>query len=372
LILMSLKILSKLSVKKFPHSMKYITIRTPKAVRKIGPHEPVFIIAELSGNHNQSYAKAEKLIDAAAKAGVDAIKLQTYTADTLTIDSDKKYFCITSGKWKGQTLYQLYQKAYTPWEWQPRLKKYAEKKGLVLFSTPFDVSAVDFLEKMRVSLYKVSSFEIGDIPLLKRIGTTKKPVIISRGMASVSEITLAVKALKASGAPQVAVLHCISSYPAEPEEMNLATIPDITKKFNVISGLSDHTIGTSSAIAGVALGASIIEKHITLKRSDGGPDAAFSLEPQEYTELVAAIRDTEKAIGLPSYQIGKKESQNFAFRKSIFVIKDIPKGSLFTKENIKIIRPGQGLPPKYWERILGKQSKRSINRGTPLNRRDVG
>lgn len=348
--------------------MKYIEIATPKGKRKIGPEQPVFIVAEMSGNHNHDIRRAYKIIDAAAAAGADAVKLQTYTADTLTIDSDKKWFQVkVNDAWKNQTLHSLYQKAYTPWEWQPKLKQYAESKGLLLFSTPFDNTAVDFLEKMKVSLYKVASFEIADIPLLKRIGKTKKPVIISRGLASLNDIKLAIKTLKANGAPAVAVLHCVSSYPALPEQMNLATIPDIGKKFKVVSGLSDHTLDITVSLTAVALGAAIIEKHFTLKRTDGGPDAGFSLEPAELKKLVLTVREIEQAIGKPTYKIGKKEKENIVFRRSLFAVKDIKRGEKFTVRNLRSIRPGYGLAPKYYDQILGKSARKDIAAGTPLS-----
>lgn len=343
-------------------------IRTPKGMRKIGPNEPVFVIVEMSGNHNQDIKRAYEIIDAAAEAGADAIKLQTYTADTITIDCDKKYFQVkVNDAWKGQTLHSLYKKAFTPWDWQPKLKKYAEKKGLVLFSTPFDNTAVDFLEKMNVALYKVASFEVVDIPLLERIGKTKKPVIMSRGMASKGELELAVKTLKKNGCPEIAVLHCVSSYPAKPEEMNLATIPDIRKKFRIISGLSDHTLGQEISIASVALGASIIEKHLTLRRANGGPDAGFSLEPDELKELIKSIREIESAIGIPTYRAGKKELENVIFRKSLFVVKNIKKGDNFTTENIRSIRPGHGLKPKYYHKVIGQRATINIEKGEPLD-----
>lgn len=348
--------------------MQYIEIKTPKGKRKIGPGQPVFIVAEMSGNHNQSFARARKIIDAAASAGADAVKLQTYTADTLTINSNKKWFQVkVNDAWKGQSLYSLYKKAYTPWDWQPKLKKYAEQKGMVVFSTPFDSTAVDFLEKMNVALYKVASFEIGDIALLKRIGRTKKPVIISRGLASLDDIKLAIKTLKANGAPAVAVLHCVSSYPAAPEQMNLATIPDIAKKFKVVAGLSDHTLGITMPIAAVALGAGIIEKHFTLKRAEGGPDADFSLEPAEFKQMVLAMRDAAKALGKPTYQVGKKEAANIVFRRSLFVVQGIKRGENFTVQNVRSIRPGYGLAPKYYEQIIGKIAASDISSGTPLN-----
>ena len=350
--------------------MDQITVKFSKGKIKIGKDQPVFVVAEISGNHNKSLARAKKIIDAAKAAGVDAIKLQTYTPDTLTIDSNNKYFRVkTNNDWKGQTLYQLYKKAYTPWSWQLKLKQYAEKRGMVLFSTPFDPSAVDFLEKMNIPLYKVASFEIGDIPLLERIGKTKKPVIISRGLASGLDIKLAIKTLKKNGCPQLAVLHCVSSYPAEIEQMNLATIPDIIKKYKVVSGLSDHSLGNIASVAATALGASIIEKHITLKRSDGGPDSSFSLEPNEFKEMVDLIRKVSLAIGKPTYKVDKKESQSVIFKKSIFVISDITKGELFNKKNVRVIRPGNGLAPKHYKSVLGKRAVCNIDKGTPLIRK---
>jgi len=334
--------------------------------RKIGPGQPTFIVAEISGNHNKSYRKAVQIIDAAIAAGVDAIKLQTYTPDTLTINSDKKWFRISQGPWKGKTLYELYQKAYTPWEWQARLKKHAASRGVLLFSTPFDESAVDFLQGLRVPAYKVASFEIVDIGLLKKIAQTKKPVIISRGLASLSEIRLAIRTLRRFGTKQIAVLHCISDYPADPKDMNLATIADLRKRFLVVSGLSDHTVGTTTAIAAVALGASIIEKHVTWKRSEGGPDAAFSLEPQELRELVQAVREVEQAIGQPNYMVSKREEKNKIFRRSLFVVKDMKRGEVFNKKNLRSIRPGYGLPIKNLDKVLGRRATQAIPAGTPL------
>jgi len=349
-------------------NMENITIKTPKGKRKIGSGNPTFIIAEMSGNHNQEIKRAYKIIDAAAYAGADAIKLQTYTPDTITINCDKKYFQVKVNKaWKGQTLYNLYKKVYTPWEWQPKLKKYAEKKGLVCFSTPFDNTAVDFLEKMKVSLYKVASFEVIDIPLLKKISKIRKPVIMSRGMASLDEIKLAIKTLKNNGCPAVAILHCVSSYPAKAEEMNLATIPDLAKKLKTIVGLSDHNLNSAITIASVALGAKIIEKHLTLARADGGADAAFSLEPDEFKIMVEGVRQVEIAIGKPSYGAGIKESGNVIFRKSLFVVGNIKKGEKFTEKNVKSIRPGHGLEPKYYDKILGKTAKMDIEKGTSLS-----
>lgn len=343
-----------------------IKIKTPRGQRLIGPGQPCFIIAEMSGNHNQSIKRAYEIIDAAVDAGVDAVKLQTYTADTLTIDSDKKWFKITKGPWKGKTLYELYQSAYTPWEWQKKLKKYAEERGVLLFSTPFDETAVDFLEDLNVQVYKVASFELVDIGLLKKIGKTKKPVIISRGMSSLEEIKLALDTLRKSGTEQIAILHCVSDYPADPKDMNLSTIPDLAKKIKIVSGLSDHTLGTTSSIAAVALGASIIEKHITTDRSDGGPDADFSLEPQELKELVVSIREVEQSLGKPTYVVTKNENKNKIFRRSLFIVKDVKKGEKFNKNNVKSIRPGYGIATKHLEAILEKVAVRDVERGTPL------
>lgn len=347
--------------------MNEIVIKTPKGERKLGPGNPTFIVAEMSGNHNHSFDKALRIIDAAAESGVDAIKLQTYTPDTMTINCDNKFFRVeVNESWKGKNLYQLYQEAHTPWEWHSKLKEYAESKGVLLFSTPFDESAVDFLENMNVQIYKIASFELGHIPLLKKIGSTKKTVIISRGLASIEEINLAVDTLKGAGCPSLIILHCVSSYPAKPEQMNLSTIKDISKRFDVVSGLSDHTLGITAAIAAVALGASVIEKHFTLLRAEGGPDASFSLEPSEMKELVNSIREVEKAIGKPTYDIGEKEKENLIFKRSIFAVEDIKKGETFTNLNIRIIRPGYGLEPKYYESLIGKISNMDIKKGNPI------
>ena len=340
--------------------------------RTIGPGEPVFIIVEMSGNHNQSFEKAKKIIDEAAKAGADAVKIQTYTADTMTINCDNKYFKVdVDNKWKGKSLYDLYKEAYTPWDWQPKLKEYVESKGLVFFSSPFDESAVDFLEDMDVKLYKVASFEINHIPLLKKIASTKKPVIISRGMSSEEEIKLAIKTLEENGCPAIAVLHCVSAYPAKPEQMNLKTIGDISKKFDVIAGLSDHTITTEIPIASVALGACIIEKHLTISRKEGGVDSEFSLESDELKDMVDSIRTVEKSIGKVSYASDKKETKMANYKRSVFVVRDIQNGEEFTKENIRVIRPGYGMHPKLYEKTLGKTAKGDLKRGEPLKEEDV-
>jgi len=336
--------------------------------RKISDNDKVFIIAEISANHNQNYDKAVQLVKAACEAGADAVKLQTYTPDTMTIDSDKEWFQIKVNEaWKDQTLYDLYKKAYTPWEWHSKLAEITKNYNVLLFSTPYDETAVDFLEQMDVPVYKVASFELIDLELLKKIALTKKPVIISRGMASLEELELAYKTLKENGCPEVAILHCVSSYPALPKEMNLATIQDLKKKFDVVVGLSDHTLTTETAVAAVALGAKIIEKHITLDRNEKGPDSGFSLEPKEFKELVRQVRNVEQAIGVVRYECGEKESENIVFRRSLFAIKNIKAGEILTKENVRSIRPGYGLAPKFLNQILGKKAKKDIDKGTPLN-----
>ena len=339
--------------------------------RKIGLKEPTFIVAEVSGNHNGDIKRALKIIDAAADAGADAVKLQTYTPDTMTIDSDKPYFKIKSKNkdWRGKTLYELYAWAQTPWRWHKELFAHAKKRGLLCFSTPFDESAVDFLEQLDVPVYKIASFEIVDTELLKAVGKTKKPVIVSRGMATQDEIRLAMRTLKKAGTKDIVLLHCVSAYPAKPEEMNIASIPDLAKRFHISVGLSDHTLSNDVAVAAVALGARIIEKHLTLARADGGPDASFSLEPQEFKRLVASVREVERAIGGPSYKRSKGESENIMFRRSLFVVEDIKKGEKFTKKNVRSIRPGNGLSPKLYSSVLGKRAAKNIKRATPLSRR---
>lgn len=348
-----------------------ISVNTPLGKREIGPGKSVFIIGEMSGNHNKNLNRAKQLIDIAVNAKVDAVKLQTYTPDTMTIDCDNDYFQVKVNKaWAGKTLYDLYKSAFTPWEWQPILKEYAERKGLLLFSTPFDETAVDFLEGMNNPLYKIASFETGDIPLLKKVGKTKKPVILSRGLTSFDDLMFAIKTLKENGTPEVAVLHCISSYPAEYDQMNLKTILDLKEKLNTPIGISDHTLGSLIPLTSVALGASIVEKHFTIKRSDGGPDAAFSLEAEELRQLVKDIRNQEKALGNIRYEIGKREKENLVFKRSIFIVKNINKGEIFTPDNIRVIRPGYGVKPRYYETILGRKSTRRLTRGNPLKMED--
>lgn len=335
--------------------------------KKIGKNFPIFIIAELSGNHLQKYDNAIKLIKIAKEAGVDAIKLQTYTPDTITIDCDNEYFQIKQGTlWDGQTLYQLYKKAYTPWEWQPKLKKIADEEGLIFFSSVFDKSSVDFLEEIDVPAYKIASFEITDIPLIEYAASKGKPIIMSTGIATLSDIEDAVNACKRMGNEQIALLKCVSAYPTPLEDVNLRTIPNLANTFKTVVGLSDHTLGISAPIASVALGACIIEKHLTLDRSLGGPDAAFSLEPDEFKAMVKSVREVEKALGEVSYDLTEKMKKSREFSRSLFVVKDIKAGEIFTEENVRSIRPGYGLAPKYLEVILGKKAKNDIKKHTPL------
>jgi pseudaminic acid synthase len=335
--------------------------------RRIGPGNPVYIVAEMSANHGQDFEQAIKIIHAAKEAGADAIKLQTYTADTLTIRSDKEYFRVGGGTlWDGRMLYDLYQEAYTPWEWQPNLKAIANDLGMQLFSSPFDSSAVDFLELMDVPAYKVASFELVDLPLIEKIARTGKPMIMSTGMATLAEIEEAVMVARSAGATQIALLKCTSCYPALPEEMNLYTIPHLSEAFQTLVGLSDHTLGTAVPVAAVALGACIIEKHFTLSRVAPGPDSAFSLEPSEFKAMVEAVRTVEKALGQVHYGVSESEAKSRVFRRSLFVVKDIEAGEKFTDENIRSIRPGYGLHTRYLDQVIGKRASQRIERGTPL------
>jgi pseudaminic acid synthase len=337
------------------------------AERFVGGSNPAFVIAELSGNHGHDFDKAARMIAAAAEAGANAIKLQTYRPDTITIDCDRPEFWVkTDNVWSGKTLFQLYEEAATPWEWQPRLKRVAEDLGLILFSTPFDPTAVDFLESMNVPAYKIASFEVIDLPLVERIARTGKPIIASTGMATLSEIDEMVKTTRSAGNRELALLRCVSAYPADPGEMNLRTIPHLSSTFGVVVGLSDHTLGATTAVAAVALGAKIIEKHFILRRSDGGPDAFFSMEPGEFAAMVKAVRETEEALGEPAFGPGPKESRNLVFRRSLFAVEDIRKGETITEKNVRSIRPGHGLAPKHLPAILGRRAKMPISRGTPL------
>jgi pseudaminic acid synthase len=327
-----------------------------------------FIIAELSANHNQDFDLAVKTIKAAKEAGADAIKLQTYKPDSLTIDADTEYFAPkTEGIWKGYTPYKLFQEAYTPWEWQPKLKKIAEEEGLICFSSPFDFEGVDFLEEMGVPAYKIASFEITDIPLIKYTASKMKPIIISTGIATLADIELAVNTCREVGNNDIAILKCTSSYPAPYDEINLKTIPEISKVFNTDVGLSDHTMGFTVPIAAVALGATIVEKHFILDRSLGGPDSAFSMEPAEFKQMVDSIRITEQALGEINFNLTEKTKQSRNSRRSLFVVEDIKKGEILTPKNIRSIRPGAGLEPKHYENILGRVATKDLKRGYPVN-----
>ncbi|MFW5697661.1 MAG: pseudaminic acid synthase [Fimbriimonadaceae bacterium] len=336
--------------------------------RKIGPGEPVYIIAEISANHNGSLEEALKIVDAAAEAGVDAVKLQTYTPDTMTLDSDKPYFQIGQGTiWEGKNLYQLYQEAYTPWEWQPKILEHAQRAGLQCFSTPFDESSVEFLEDMGVHAYKIASFELTDIPLLKRVAETGKPMIVSTGMGNLAEIEEAVRTIREAGGEQLALLKCTSAYPAPPEAMNLRTMVNLAETFGVAVGLSDHTLGNAGAIASVALGACIIEKHITLDRGVPGPDSAFSLEPHEFKALVRDVREASAALGKVNYEPTEKERASATFRRSLFVAENVEAGDTISEENCRVIRPSHGLHPRFYPDVLGKKFAEKAEKGTPLD-----
>ena len=332
-----------------------------------GEGHPVLVIAELSANHQQNFEKAKELVKAACEAGVDVVKIQTYMPDTMTLNSDKEPFQVkVNAAWKGRTLHQLYEQAFTPWEWYKDLEQIAKEYDVPLIGTPYDGTSIDFLEKMECPCYKVASFEATDIEFLKKIGQTKKPVIISRGMTTLEELEQALMALKESGAKDIAVLHCVSAYPAQPKDLNLLSIPALKEKFDVIVGLSDHTISTAPAVASVALGAKIIERHFILKRSDGGPDAAFSLEPKETEKMIKEIREVEKALGEPFLGVGESEKENKQFRRSLWVVQAIKKDEIFTKDNIGSFRPETGLAVKELPNILGKKAKCDIKKGTPL------
>jgi pseudaminic acid synthase len=336
--------------------------------RTIGSGRPVYVIAEVSANHHQKFDEAVKIIRAAKEAGADAVKVQTYTPDSITIDCDREPFRVVGGTlWDGRNLYELYREAYTPWEWQPRLKRLANDLALDFFSTPFDATAVDFLEKMGVPAHKLASFELVDLPLIQKIAGTGKPLIMSTGMATVEEIEEAVLTARQAGAEQIALLKCSSAYPAPPEEMNLRTIPELARRFSLPVGLSDHTMGTAVPVAAVALGACIIEKHLTLTRSEPGPDSAFSLEAHEFKEMVDAVRIAEKALGEIHFGFGPKEASSRVFRRSLFVVQDVKRGDVFTAENVRSIRPGHGLHTRHLAEILGQQAACDIERGTPLS-----
>ncbi|MCS6802857.1 MAG: pseudaminic acid synthase [Chloroflexota bacterium] len=334
--------------------------------RRVGPGQPAYIVAELSANHHGSFDRAAAIIRAAARAGADAIKLQTYTPDTLTIACDRQEFRIGGTIWEGRTLYDLYQEAFTPWEWHAELKAIAEAAGIDFFSAPFDPTAVDLLEALDIPAYKIASFELVDLPLIRRVARTGKPIIMSTGMATLEEIDEAVAAAREAGCRDLVLLHCNSGYPAAPSEMHLRTIPFLAARYGVPVGLSDHTLTPTAAIAAVTLGASLVEKHLTLSRADGGPDAAFSLEPDEFAALVAAIRETEAALGDVRRGPTERERASRALRRSLFVVEDVAAGEVLTERHVRSIRPGHGLPPKHLEAVIGRRAACAISRGTPL------
>ena len=327
-----------------------------------------FIIAEMSGNHNQSLERALAIVDAAADAGVDAVKIQTYTADTMTIDIDTGEFFISDkdSLWKGETLYHLYEKAHTPWEWHTAIFERCKERGIMGFSTPFDDTSVDFLEDLGVPCYKIASFENVDLPLIRKVARTGKPIIASTGMTSVAELSDLVQTVRENGCTDLTLLKCTSSYPASPEGTNLRTIPHMRELFGCAVGLSDHTLGIGAAVASVALGATVIEKHFTLSRVEGGVDAAFSLEPAEMAQLVRECRTAALALGAVSYERAEQEQKSLQFRRSLYVVEDMKAGDVFTEKNLRRIRPGMGLSPKYYDIILGKKANCNITRGTAV------
>jgi pseudaminic acid synthase len=336
--------------------------------RRVGAGEPVYCIAEVSANHNQNFETAVRIVQAAKDAGADAVKLQTYTPDTITIQSNRECFQVGGGTiWDGRSLYDLYKEAYTPWEWQPKLKKIADDLGMQCFSSAFDASAVDFLESMNVPAHKVASFELVDLPLIQKMASTAKPLIMSTGMATIEEIEEAVTTARRAGATQIALLKCTSAYPAPADEMNLRTIPELGRRFDVPVGLSDHTMGIAVPVAAVSLGACIIEKHLTLSRTAGGPDSAFSLEPEEFKAMVGGVRTAEKALGSVHFGVSDREGRSRVFRRSLFVVRDLKKGEKFSSENVRSIRPGDGLHTRHLAEVLGKTAALDIAQGTPLS-----
>lgn len=328
--------------------------------------QKTYIIAEMSANHAGSIETAKEIIHAAKEAGADCMKIQSYTADTLTIDCDNKYFHISNGTWEGESLYQLYQKAYTPWEWQKELKEEAEKVGLDFLSTPFDVSSVDFLEELGVEFYKIASFELVDIPLIKYVASKGKPMILSTGMSNLAEIEMAVNTIREQGNNQIALLRCASAYPAVTSEMNLLTMKNMAETFGVTVGLSDHSMGSIGAVTAVALGGRIIEKHICLDRKIETPDSSFSMEPQEFKQMVEDIRQCEMAIGKVKYGVSDQEKNSIIFRRSIFAVEDIKAGTTIDTKNVRVIRPGYGMAPMFYDEIQGQMALQDIKKGTPL------
>lgn len=337
----------------------------------IDSNSPVFIIAELSANHNGSLETALETVRAAKRAGANCIKLQTYTADTLTIDSDKEDFIIKGTIWEGKNYYQLYQEAYTPWEWHAEIMNVAKEEGLICFSSPFDPTSVDFLETLNVPAYKIASFEITDIPLIEYVASKNKPVIISTGIATTDDIELAIDACHRMGNYDIALLKCTSSYPAPVEEANMVMVKDLAERFNIISGLSDHTMGSTVPTVAVCFGAKIIEKHFILDRSIGGPDAVFSMDEKEFTNMVKAVREAEKAIGVIDYNLTDKQVKGRDFSRSLYVVKDIKEGEVITKDHVRSIRPGFGLHPKYYSDILGKSFKTNFKVGDKFSIEDI-
>jgi pseudaminic acid synthase len=342
--------------------------------RAIGANHPPLIIAEMSGNHNQSLARAIELVEAAAKAGAHALKLQTYTADTMTLDRNEGEFWIGDPQslWQGTSLYQLYQQAYTPWEWHEPIFQRCRELGMIGFSTPFDATAVDFLESLAVPCYKIASFENVDLPLIRRVAQTGKPLILSTGMATIAELHDAVTTARDAGCTNLVLLKCTSSYPATPDHSNLLTIPHLRDLFAVQVGLSDHTLGIGVAVASVALGATVIEKHFTLARSDGGVDAAFSMEPTELAQLVIETERAAQALGTIHYGITSAEQKSLQYRRSLYIVKDMQAGELLTPDSMRSIRPSHGLAPKYYEMLLGKSVKSFVPAGTPVQWELIG
>lgn len=335
--------------------------------RLVGEHSPAFIVAEISANHNQDYNRAVEIIHAAKEAGADAVKLQTYTADTITIDCDDPCFQINEGTiWDGTTLYKLYKQAYTPWEWQPKLKEEANRLGMECFSSPFDFSSVDFLEGMDVPAYKIASYEINDIPLIRKIARLHKPVIFATGVAYPEDIERALSVCSQEGNQDIILLKCVSSYPTPYEDVNLNVIPTLAKTYGCLVGISDHTMGTIVSAGSIALGVKMVEKHFTLRRQDGGPDSSFSMEPEEFAQMVRDIRILEKALGNSQYQLTDTQKLEHEGTRSLFVVKDISPGEALTPENIRSIRPGNGLHTMYYEEVLGKKAKSFLKKGTPL------
>ena len=337
--------------------------------RAIGPNAPPFLIAEMSGNHNQSLERALAIVDAAAKAGADALKIQTYTADTMTLDLSEREFVIDDPKslWAGESLYSLYQKAHTPWEWHKPIFDRCREKGIIGFSTPFDATAVDFLEKLGMEIYKVASFENTDIPLIKKVAATGKPMIISTGMASREELDESVEAARSAGCRDLILLKCTSAYPAPPSDANLLTMQDLRDRYGCQVGLSDHTTGISVSLASVALGATVLERHFTTARADGGVDSAFSLEPAELSQLATEGRHVWSSLGHVFYGPGETEKGSLRFRRSLYFATDIKAGDVLTPKNLRAIRPGFGLPPKFYEQLLGKKVRKDVKMGTPAS-----